>query len=119
MVACTTDVVRHPQVWSSRALFVHLLHKTIILPRQARDKHRESSTQKQTVVLHSEDVYNATKTYDLEHICSAALGGKVGSAAYGGATTLCEDEKKKGVKVPCMFFSLSFPYVCPERVLAK
>eukprot|EP01043_Picozoa_sp_COSAG02_P008419 COSAG02_NODE_269_length_26468_cov_4.489021_6_plen_258_part_00 len=34
----------------------------------------------------SEDVYNASKFADAQHICSAALGGKVGSAKYGGAT---------------------------------
>jgi hypothetical protein len=70
-------------------------------------------------VLHSEDVYNATKTYDLEHICSAALGGKVGSAAYGGATTLCEDEKKKGVKVPACFveFSLCLSRACLGKMI--
>ena len=41
---------------------------------------------KMTYSTKSEDVYNASKSADQAHICSAALGGKVGSAKYGGAT---------------------------------
>ena len=48
-------VERYAEIWASvrtllqvlkkSVLFVHFLYKIIILPRQARDKHRESATQ--------------------------------------------------------------------------
>jgi hypothetical protein len=94
----TTDRFQYEWVVGKERRVAPFMHKTIILPRQARDKHRES-TQKRVVFV----------------ACAPPrppLPRLAGRPAPPGACP-------PAARPPAPGSSERFPFVCPESVLAK
>jgi hypothetical protein len=89
--------------------------KCIFLPRQARDKHRESTQKRQLFCCRHRAngtiFANGTKVHTYY---DAELG--TNSTGYDGTLGADWDSISGCVK---RHLFLSFPYVCPEPVLAK
>jgi hypothetical protein len=82
------------------ALFVHVLYKNaIILPRQARDKHRESSTQKGAPFSCSGEAGSA---YDRQYVCRMALfdsaSGKLDAGGWTDITLKIGESETRNAK---------------------
>jgi hypothetical protein len=104
-MSCCTPADLRTAVSSERALhktafLSHLYMKTIILPRQARDKQRENSTKKDGVIR-TEDAHTVdTNPLIAEHLSKVKV------------------IRNRPLRKTVVFFEC-FPYVCPEPVLVK
>jgi|EP01048_Picozoa_sp_COSAG05_P013775 hypothetical protein len=87
----------------------------IILPRQARDKHRERTLKKEVMRLRFSQTGNSKLLLqEFEARCR-----RLKESSAGGKAAQPQVEPKVGPKVRKTTFLLEFPYVCPEPVLAK
>ena len=94
----------------------------MVLPRQARDKHRESTQKRERRFPHLRRVVEALNQRHARALAAAGLADKrhLGARLDNEAEAVEHLRRNIGQqKTHARYFFLNFPYVCPEPVMVK
>jgi hypothetical protein len=94
----------------------------IILPRQARDKHRESTQKRERRFPHLRRVVEALNQRHARALAAAGLADKRHLSARLDNEAEAVEHLRRNIgqqKTHARYFFLNFPYVCPEPVMVK